>query len=197
MRKAVLSVLVSLLALSLNASGFIGVSIAPDWYWDSSGSGSADLLFTADGANYFGIDHGAGIEYGLGVLFPLDAWGDMITTSVAGSPYGFVFRAGLGYRYDTEGIVGIFAGAGIRGTLQMVGDLRFTDQDLRLFTLDAYGRAGVDFDIMGIMSINAGLMAGGPVYSSIAAIGGGVSAPSGYTMSGFFIAPFAGVSLIY
>lgn len=197
MKKVLLAIAVLSISASLNAVSFIGVSVAPDWYFDSEGSGSTDILFTADGANYFGLDHSFGIEYGIGVVFPINMWEGERTESLAGSPYGFVFRTGLGYRYDTAGLIGIFLGAGVHGTLQMFNDEPSADQDLRVFSLDIYCRAGIDFNIMGIMSINAGLMAGGPVYSSIAAIGGGVSAPSGYAMSGFFIAPFAGVSLIY
>ena len=147
-------------AVSLYAGSSIGVSIAPDWNWSGSGSGSTDFLFTADGANYFGDIHGIGPEYGIGVVFPLNTWEDGRTESASGSPYGFAFRIGLGYRYDTEDVVGIFVGAGIRGKLQMYNDRPLPDQSTRLFSLDVYGRAGVDFSIMNVISISLGVMAG-------------------------------------
>ena len=130
------------------------------------------------------------------VLAAMNMWEEERTESLAGSPYGFVFRAGLGYRYDTGNLIGIFLGAGVRGTLQMFNDEPSPDQDLRVFMLDIYGRAGIDFNIMDILSINAGLLAGGPVYTGATVIPGAVSS-DGYARNGFFIAPFAGISLTY
>ncbi len=196
MKKVLLAIAVLSISASLNAVSFIGVSVAPDWYFDSEGSGSTDILFTADGANYFGLDHSFGIEYGIGVVFPINMWEGERTESLAGSPYGFVFRTGLGYRYDTAGLIGIFLGAGVHGTLQMFNDEPSADQDLRVFSLDIYCRAGIDFNIMDILSINAGLLAGGPVYTS-ATVLPGCGSFDGYSRKGFFIAPFAGISLMY
>ena len=196
MKKVLLAIAVLSISASLYAGSFIGVSVAPDWYFDSKGSGCTDILFTADGANYFGLDHSFGIEYGIGVVFPINMWEEERTESLAGSPYGFVFRAGLGYRYDTGNLIGIFLGAGVRGTLQMFNDEPSPDQDLRVFMLDIYGRAGIDFNIMDILSINAGLLAGGSVYTGATVLPGGVSS-DGYAGNGFFIAPFAGISLTY
>lgn len=184
-------------AVSLYAGSSIGVSIAPDWNWSGSESGSTDFLFTADGANYFGDIHGIGPEYGIGVVFPLNTWEDGRTESASGSPYGFAFRIGLGYRYDTEDVVGIFIGAGIRGKLQMYNDRPLPDQSTRLFSLDVYGRAGVDFSIMNVISISLGVMAGGPVYSNATLISGGASLSSDYQRDGFFISPFVGAAILY
>ncbi len=197
MRKISAIILLLSAAVSLYAGSSIGVSIAPDWSWNGSGGGSTDFLFTADGANYFGDRHGIGPEYGIGVVFPLNTWEEGRVESVAGSPYGFAFRIGLGYRYDTENVVGVFIGAGIRGKLQMYNDRPLPDQSVRLFTLDVYGRAGIDFSIMNAISISLGLMAGGPVYSDATLISGGVSLSSDYRRDGFFISPFVGAAILY
>ena len=93
--------------------------------------------------------------------------------------------------------MGIFIGAGIRGKLQMYNDRPLPDQSTRLFSLDVYGRAGVDFSIMNVISISLGVMAGGSVYSNATLISGGASLSSDYQRDGFFISPFVGAAILY
>lgn len=71
------------------------------------------FMLTADGANYFGKKGGIGIEYGFGMIFPINTWQGNITVNAEDSSVGFVFRAGIGYRYEFSDLLGIAAGLGL------------------------------------------------------------------------------------
>ena len=103
------------------AEGQIGLSLTPEWFWITSyegqkapvSTGMTRFMLTADGANYFGEKGGLGVEYGLGMVFPVNTWEGDITTKSTNSGVGFVFRAGLGYRYEFSDLIGLAAGLGL------------------------------------------------------------------------------------
>ena len=108
------------------AEGQIGISLTPEWFWTTSyegekyteSVGTTKFMLTVDGANYFGENGGFGIEYGLGMFFPVNSWQGNVTVSAEGASVGFVFRAGAGYRYAFSDLIGIAAGLGLNGTYQ-------------------------------------------------------------------------------
>ena len=99
--------LISITMLAAHDSS-IGISIAPESYWLTKASGQAlpdntgmtrfYLMF--DGSNYFGDNHGFGIDYGIGALFSLNMWSGNVTQSIENAPVGLAFYLGPGYRYE-------------------------------------------------------------------------------------------------
>ena len=92
MRRFLVTVLLILLVVPVFAmDSQIGASIAPEWFFVSkmedmemSETGMTRFYLTIDGANYFGQNGGFGIEYGLGVIFPVNTWSGNVTIDAEG-----------------------------------------------------------------------------------------------------------------
>lgn len=155
-------------------------------------------MLTADGANYFGKKGGIGIEYGFGMIFPINTWQGNITVNAEDSSVGFVFRAGIGYRYEFSDLLGIAAGLGLNGFYQSQTQT-YSGQSITgsEFDLGIYGRLTADFTLFNSLRINAGLAMGGPVYTLITLSAAGQSESRSMNIGGFFLAPFVGVSYTY
>ena len=155
------------------AEGQIGVSLTPEWTGvGNNNSGIPNFLLTVDGANYFSEAYGIGVEYGFGMSFPLNT--DDTTV-------GFVFRVGVGYRYEFFDFLGVVAGLGLSSGYLSEGSSSE-------FDLAVYGRVAADFTFIDVIRVNVGLAIGGPFYTE----------PSSATKDGgIFLAPFVGVSYVY
>ncbi len=197
-----------LVTASLFASeGRIGVSLAPEWMWytNAEDSGKMDFALMAEGANYFGKKGGGfGIEYGLGVKFPVSTWvagSDPI--DVEDGKSSFLFKAGVGYKHAFSDVFGISAGLGVRGDIGSTGfeGTSFSTSSTT-FVMDIYGSVSTDLTLMDFLGIRIGAMAGGPVFGKVigkAQIGGiefGGDADYEFR-EGFWLAPFVGVSYVY
>ncbi len=201
--------LISITMLAAHDSS-IGISIAPESYWLTKASGQAlpdntgmtrfYLMF--DGSNYFGDNHGFGIDYGIGALFSLNMWSGNVTQSIENAPVGLAFYLGPGYRYEFSDFLGISAGIGLRGT--WIGDsasysgIQVSTSE---FDLEIYGKASVDFTLFDCIRLDAGLMVGGPVYA-LMTVSGTVNGENqtqsqSADISGFFLTPFVGISYTY
>ncbi len=207
MRK--LFVIVAILIISIVpifAEGQIGLSLTPEWFWITSlegqkapeSTGMTRFMLTADGANYFGENGGFGVEYGLGMIFPVNTWAGNVTTSATDSSVGFVFRAGVGYRYAFNDLIGLAAGLGLNGFYQSEKQA-YNGQTISgsEFDLCLYGRITADFTLLDFLRINAGIAIGGPIYALITLSAAGQSQSANMHMGGFFLAPFVGVSYVY
>lgn len=196
---AVLAVLMVLSGALFAAEGRIGLSVAPEWMWNigtDANDGTASLALMAEGANYFGKEGGFGIEYGLGTSIPLSAWaGDIKVDADSGT--AFLFKAGLGYKYAFGDLFGLTAGLGVRGTVapyKLWGD----SVKATLFKLDMYGSVGAELSVLEFLGINAGVMLGGPVYSSAKIDSALGSAGHTYDpIKAFSLAPYVIVSFLY
>ena len=205
--KKVLSLLLCLLLLSgllFAAEGRIGVTLAPQWLWyteTEADRGETNFLFMAEGANYFGKEGGFGVEYGLGVNFPVNEWlGDHVSDSSASS--AFVFKAGLGYKYAFNDSFGIVAGLGIDGNFRkrtLVEELSISYNE---FSLNMYGKVAAQFTLIDFLGLDVGVMLGGPVYITRSLNGQDSSFNLDSLLKnepnkGFYLAPFVGVSFVY
>lgn len=200
-----LLLLASLVPLSAMDSQ-IGVSIAPEWFWVTAfegnkapeSTGATSFYLTVDGANYFGENGGFGIEYGLGMAFPINTWAGDMTTEANGD-VEFAFRVGAGYRHEFNSLIGIAAGLGLNGSsYSQTGDTGYGyTGKASIFSLGIYGRVAVDFTFIDFLRINAGVAMGGPVYSSMKVSSMGQSMSMDIDLSGFYLAPFVGVSYAY
>lgn len=200
----VVLLLISALVPVFAMDGQIGVSIAPEWFWinkiegqDFSDYGQTRFYLTVDGANYFGENGGFGIEYGLGLIFPINTWQGDVTIDANGGT-GFAFRAGVGYRHEFNSLLGLVAGLGINGTYDS-GSQSYAGQTVSVseFDLGIYGRVALDITIIDFLRFNAGLAMGGPVYSNMKMSIGNQSESSNVDLSGFYLAPFVGIAYAY
>ena len=205
-------ILVALLVLSVAigavsaSDGRIGVSISPEWFWNNTGdsgvsSGSTNFSLMAEGANYFGKKGGLGIEYGLGVTFPLNTWvegSDPI--NVEDAPSSFIFKAGVGYRHEFSDLFGISAGVGINGKFQSRSyTVLGSEVSGNAFILGMYGDVMVDITLLEFLRINVGVMVGGPVYSAVNGSIGNIDIDMSdmFDTSGFSLAPVVALSFAY
>lgn len=188
------------------AEGQIGVSLTPEWFWLTSmegqkapeSTGMTRFMLTADGANYFGSNGGFGVEYGLGMIFPVNKWSGNVTTKSTETSVGFVFRAGVGYRHEFSNLIGLVAGVGLNGFYQKENVASPEGQaSASEFDLGMYGRIAADFTFIDCVRVNAGIALGGPIYSVVKASAAGESMSMNIHMSGVFLAPFVGVSYVY
>ena len=205
MKRLSVALLILLFALPVFAmDGQFGASIAPEWFFISkmegqelSDTGMTRFYFTIDGANYFGENGGFGIEYGLGLIIPVNSWSGNITVNSEGG-CGFAFRAGLGYRHEFNSLIGIVAGLGLNGTYdsetQSYSGYSATASEL---DLGIYGRVAVDFTFIDCVRVNAGIAMGGPVYTNMKMSVNGQSQSADLNISGFYLAPFVGVAYAY
>lgn len=193
--------IVSMSALSAH-EGQIGISFTPEWSWITSFEGNdlgdidmegTNLLLTVDGANYFGRNgSGFGVEYGLGVAFPVGSQNEILPQEDSGA--GFVFRAGIGYRFEFSRLFGLALGFGLNGAYQSES---FSSLDLTItgsaFELGLYGKVAADLTLIDCIRINLGIAVGGPVYNLIS----GEEASENINIGGVFVSPFVGVSYVY
>lgn len=205
MRRFLVTVLLILLVAPIFAmDSQIGASIAPEWFFVSkmedmelSETGMTRFYLTIDGANYFGQNGGFGIEYGLGVIFPVNTWSGNVTIDAEGGS-GFAFRAGVGYRHEFNSLIGIAAGLGVNGTYD--SETRSSSGSTATVSeldLGIYGRVSVDFTFIDCVRINAGIAMGGPVYSNMKMSLDGQSQSADLGISGFYISPFVGIAYAY
>ena len=178
--------------------GQIGISFTPEWSWITTNSNgnipednttAPDLMLTLDGANYFGRNGGGfGVEYGLGVAFSAESQNDI-------GP-GFVFRAGIGYRFEFSRLFGLSLGFGLNGAYisesSNAGEYTVTFSNLQL---GLYGKVAADLTLIDCIRINLGIAVGGPVYNSISSSIG--SGSFNIDTNGVFLSPFVGVSYVY
>ncbi len=216
MRKivAVAFVLLAFTGMLFAGEGRIGVTIAPDWMWYSNpeDTGKMDFNLMAEGANYFGKEGGFGIEYGLGVKFPVNTWiTDNDPQKVEDGKSSFLFKVGAGYKHAFSDMFGLTAGLGIRGSVLTtdggfdLGGIIGVSGKATVFMMDIYGSVAADITLLDFLSLQAGVSVGGPVVSScrittegsIGGIGGGGTETVDLDLSGFYLAPFVGVSFVY
>ncbi len=216
MRKivAVAFVLLAFTGMLFAGEGRIGVTIAPDWMWYSNpeDTGKMDFNLMAEGANYFGKEGGFGIEYGLGVKFPVNTWiTDNDPQKVEDGKSSFLFKVGAGYKHAFSDMFGLTAGLGIRGSVLTtdggfdLGGIIGVSGKTTVFMMDIYGSVAADITLLDFLSLQAGVSVGGPVVSScrittegsIGGIGGGGTETVDLDLSGFYLAPFVGVSFVY
>ena len=216
MRKivAVAFVLLAFTGMLFAGEGRIGVTIAPDWMWYSNpeDTGKMDFNLMAEGANYFGKEGGFGIEYGLGVKFPVNTWiTDNDPQKVEDGKSSFLFKVGAGYKHAFSDMFGLTAGLGIRGSVLTtdggfdLGGIIGVSGKTTAFMMDIYGSVAADITLLDFLSLQAGVSVGGPVVSScrittegsIGGIGGGGTETVDLDLSGFYLAPFVGVSFVY
>lgn len=216
MRKivAVAFVLLAFTGMLFAGEGRIGVTIAPDWMWYSNpeDTGKMDFNLMAEGANYFGKEGGFGIEYGLGVKFPVNTWiTDNDPQKVEDGKSSFIFKVGAGYKHAFSDMFGLTAGLGIRGSVLTtdgsfdLGGIIGVSGKATAFMMDIYGSVAADITLLDFLSLQAGVSVGGPVVSScrittegsIGEIGGGGTETVDLDLSGFYLAPFVGVSFVY
>ena len=215
--KKVVSILLCLVLVSgavFAAEGRIGVSLVPEWFFGGpkvnnevpKDTGSTSMMLLAEGANYFGKEGGLGIEYGLGVKFPINTWtGDIKAEDDSAS--AFAVKVGLGYRHEFNDLIGISLGAGALGSVTRVsegGEIfgQTISGSSTTFILDLYGSVAADFTLIDVLRLEVGAMLGGPVYTGSSAevsIGGGSwgSDPVDLNYGGFNLAPFVRVSFVY
>ena len=214
--KKVLSLLLCLLLLSgllFAAEGRIGVTLAPQWLWNTAteaDDGETNFLFMAEGANYFGKEGGFGVEYGLGVNFPINTWAGDLVNDDPSSSSAFVFKAGLGYKYAFSDLFGLSAGVGVMGSIRSYSDggswggVTLSGKSTA-FVMDLYGNIAADITLLDLLGINVGVIVGGPVLStltttvdgSIGDVGGSHTETTDVDKQGIFVAPFVGVSFVY
>ena len=139
-----------------------------------------DMLITVDGANYF--DDGSGIEYGAGLSMRLMSNGAKLEQI----PLGAAFRVGYGYRYEFNPLVGFVLGVGLDGSTLSAGGYT-------VLTLGMYGKIAVDFTFLDALRLNVGVSLGGPFFGTFTYEG---DTYAGF-MTGFYIAPYLGVSYAY
>ena len=216
MRKivAVAFVLLAFTGMLFAGEGRIGVTIAPDWMWYSNpeDTGKMDFNLMAEGANYFGKEGGFGIEYGLGVKFPVNTWiTDNDPQKVEDGKSSFLFKVGAGYKHAFSDMFGLTAGLGIRGSVLTTdggfdfGGIIGVSGKATVFMMDIYGSVAADITLLDFLSLQAGVSVGGPVVSScrittegsIGGIGGGGTETVDLDLAGFYLAPFVGVSFVY
>ena len=216
MRKivAVAFVLLAFTGMLFAGEGRIGVIIAPDWMWYSNpeDTGKMDFNLMAEGANYFGKEGGFGIEYGLGVKFPVNTWiTDNDPQKVEDGKSSFLFKVGAGYKHAFSDMFGLTAGLGIRGSVLTtdggfdLGGIIGVSGKTTVFMMDIYGSVAADITLLDFLSLQAGVSVGGPVVSScrittegsIGGLGGGGTETVDLDLSGFYLAPFVGVSFVY
>ena len=216
MRKivAVAFALLAFTGMLFAGEGRIGVAIAPDWMWYSNpeDTGKMDFNLMAEGANYFGKEGGFGIEYGLGVKFPVNTWiTDNDPQKVEDGKSSFLFKVGAGYKHAFSDMFGLTAGLGIRGSVLTtdggfdLGGIIGVSGKATVFMMDIYGSVAADITLLDFLSLQAGVSVGGPVVSScrittegsIGGIGGGGTETVDLDISGFYLAPFVGVSFVY
>ena len=216
MRKivAVAFVLLAFTGMLFAGEGRIGVTIAPDWMWYSNpeDTGKMDFNLMAEGANYFGKEGGFGIEYGLGVKFPVNTWiTDNDPQKVEDGKSSFLFKVGAGYKHAFSDMFGLTAGLGIRGSVLTtdggfdLGGIIGVSGKATVFMMDIYGSVAADITLLDFLSLQAGVSLGGPVVSScrittegsIGGIGGGGTETVDLDLAGFYLAPFVGVSFVY
>ena len=216
MRKivAVAFALLAFTGMLFAGEGRIGVAIAPDWMWYSNpeDTGKMDFNLMAEGANYFGKEGGFGIEYGLGVKFPVNTWiTDNDPQKVEDGKSSFLFKVGAGYKHAFSDMFGLTAGLGIRGSVLTtdggfdLGGIIGVSGKATVFMMDIYGSVAADITLLDFLSLQAGVSVGGPVVSScrittegsIGGIGGGGTETVDLDLSGFYLAPFVGVSFVY
>ena len=216
MRKivAVAFVLLAFTGMLFAGEGRIGVTIAPDWMWYSNpeDTGKMDFNLMAEGANYFGKEGGFGIEYGLGVKFPVNTWiTDNDPQKVEDGKSSFLFKVGAGYKHAFSDMFGLTAGLGIRGSVLTtdggfdLGGIIGVSGKATVFMMDIYGSVAADITLLDFLSLQAGVSVGGPVVSScrittegsIGGIGGGGTETIDLDLAGFYLAPFVGVSFVY
>lgn len=188
------------------AEGQIGLSLTPEWFWIKSVEGEkapesigmTRFMLTVDGANYFGEKGGFGIEYGLGMIFPVNQWEGNVTVKNESSNVGFVFRVGAGYRYELSDLIGFGIGLGLNG-LYDSDSQSYLEQTISAseFDLHMYGRITADFTLLEFLRINAGLAIGGPIYTRLSISSGEYKETASIDMGGFFLAPFLGLSYVY
>ena len=214
--KKVVSILLCLVLLTgavFAAEGRIGVSLAPQWVWNTAteaDDGETNFLLMAEGANYFGKEGGFGVEYGLGVGFPIKTW--PVNTVGDDTHSDFVFKAGLGYKHAFNDMFGINAGLGVMGNVTsysiggsiiegVSGSGRSTT-----FELDLYGSVAADITLLDFLGINVGVIVGGPVYTSLTTSGNlsvgdiidaGDSNTETVENQAIFVTPFVGLSFVY
>ena len=211
----VLIVLLSASAMLFAAEGRIGVSLAPEWLFGGAkvngevpeDTGSTSFMLLAEGANYFGKEGGFGIEYGLGVKFPINTWvGDLSTEDE--SPSAFSLKVGLGYRHEFSDIFGISVGAGALADITKVsegGEIfgQTISGSSTTFILDIYGSVAADITLIDFLRLEVGAMMGGPVWTATKAQvnAGGLGSwnpdPVKLDYGGFALAPFVRVSFVY
>lgn len=216
MRKivAVAFVLLAFTGMLFAGEGRIGVTIAPDWMWYSNpeDTGKMDFNLMAEGANYFGKEGGFGIEYGLGVKFPVNTWiTDNDPQKVEDGKSSFLFKVGAGYKHAFSDMFGLTAGLGIRGSIKPGADIGIGDSSvsgslkIKTFMMDIYGSVAADITLLDFLSLQAGVSVGGPVISSrkttiegsIGEFGDSTSNTVDLDRSGIYLAPFVGVSFVY
>ena len=191
--------IVSMSALSAH-EGQIGISFAPQWSWITYSPDediplnetiAPDLLLTLDGANYFGRNGGGfGIEYGLGVAFPADSQDEF-------GP-GFVFRAGIGYRFEFSRLFGLSLGFGLNGAyLSGSYSLINSTETVSTVMLGLYGKIAADLTLIDCIRINLGIAVGGPVYNLNTFSMPSVNISGSTNIKGVYVAPFIGVSFVY
>ncbi len=200
-------------------NGRIGFSVGSgfEWIFDSmygrestGGSGRTNIMLTVNGSNSFGSRGGFGIEYGLGVIFPVNRWGSYgvqdfdFNEMNAG---GFFFLGGIGYRYEASSLLGLSIGAGVHGSLaesrwsrEMIAEgdqLPAVSVEYSRFELDIYGRAGVDFTLGGAFGIDLGVMVSTPVWSKLTEKASGSESVHDYGLRAVYFTPYAGLSYVY
>ena len=194
------------------AQGRIGVTLTPEWTWytdTEADDGETNISLMAEGANYFGKEGGIGIEYGVGIFMPVNTWlGD--NTFDAEGDSAFIFKVGAGYKLVFSDMFGLDLGMGIRGRVQAYADggswgsVTISGRSTS-FIMDLYGSVAADITLLDFLGINAGVMVGGPVLHSVTTsasgsigdFGGNTSDTSTVDTSGFWLAPFVGVSFVY
>lgn len=159
------------------ADNQIGVSVSPQWMWAGEAN-DMTLLITVDGANYIGSD-GSGIEYGIGTEL-----GFLQGQTIA----GVAARIGYGYRMEFNPLLGLSIGVGINGTYvpPVLGALSE-------FYIGMYGRIAVDFTFLDALRLNVGVGLGGPFFGTFTYKN---DTYVGF-ITGFYIAPYLGVSYAY
>ena len=159
------------------ADNQIGVSVSPQWMW-AGDANDMTLLITVDGANYIGSD-GSGIEYGIGTELEF-----LQGKTIA----GVAARIGYGYRLEFNPLLGLSIGVGINGTY-----VPSVLEALSEFYIGMYGRIAVDFTFLDALRLNVGVGLGGPFFGTFTYEG---DTYAGF-MTGFYIAPYLGVSYAY
>lgn len=201
MKKIITLVTMSILLLgAVSAEGQIGVTVMPDWFFITSAGGTSfegsmgetRLYVGIDGSNYFGENGGWGVEYGFSALFPCGMWANGTTLPTKYSNTGAALNIGAGYRHEFNDFIGIAAGLGIRFNIDStMSAIAENGEGQVSLMFDIYGRAAADFTLFNHLRFNAGLMVGGPLFST----------PLGTNyhidFKGIFLSPYAGISYAY
>ena len=206
MRKRALLVLLMLAAslsiLSAAHDGSIGITIAPESYWNldaSTNSGNTKLYLMVDGANYWGRTHSFGIEYGIGTAFYLNTWNGNTTLSYDDFREAFVFTIGPGYRFELSDMIGINAGLGFRGRLTGWSGASSTGESTNIsYNFDFYGKVAADFTFFKHLRVDAGIMIGCPIApETVFRFSSDDFIVDNYDNQAFFLVPFVGISFAY